>query len=735
MFEFINNSKRSSFGKSSIFDSSDDEFYKADTQKTIEFLIRNSGEDVLFSPKEYMTTYYTQSYKYVGKTSNGVVETYKLDIKVAVNKTLKGGEKLRIAYDECIFTLPETSHHRTYTVYIPIYSPLSQTSGEIEYGVKIASDSIHDFYWLMCWLFPSKAVEIYNRFSNQILAKLTGEKSIKKIAQWYEKTDVWIIVGVKKDIRIEHLKQILSQRTFVNEWGINEEKAVLNIIMSFSPTFVKKDDIQNISVNKLKETDSTYFLTKIAETFIGKKTLFEVMYGKMNDYGGADSFSKMIKTLYIMWLYSEYVNPALEVYKNYSAPENIPYNSKKGFLYYESNFVFEFTDKFDITAIEIQKKREMRPFRGGGVMGEKVEEKRYGRYHTYYPLMGIGKVEKTEMILPECMIPIFMLKAANDKNSWANFEQSVILSIDIITTLSGVGNLYKLRHLAKLATQTEKILVILGSIQVATGATGIMLNFVDENKYPEFCTKLRTVLLLIDLATLGGEVVSRKALSQASREALDAAPDALRQEKRWAEVEKELERLSGKYVAESFGSLKFITKAKYLDKTALLGDVSKAEKKIIDEAVEYGVFVDSKGHIISDFFSDGLAKGLNIPTRIELITQKFSRIFIHNHPTNTPLSAHDIMTFVSGNLQELRAVCKNGDVYAIIKKGDLPSLGKGWDNILKRVVTRVKTENAGLLQKANSTPPGSSERLLLDQKIADIWIDELGNLIEYVKYK
>lgn len=172
-----------------------------------------------------------------------------------------------------------------------------------------------------------------------------------------------------------------------------------------------------------------------------------------------------------------------------------------------------------------------------------------------------------------------------------------------------------------------------------------------------------------------------------------------------------------------------------MDKTATLGEVSRLEAEIINETYEFGVFVDETRKPISHKFTDNNTKGVDIPTMVDLSTRKYRRIFTHNHPESSPLSAFDIMTFVKSNMDELRAVCKNGDIYALIKKGNLPSEGKKWDNIIKRVINRVKTENAELIEKARLSPKGSTEKFLYDQKIADTWIEELGELIEYVKYQ
>ena len=88
-----------------------------------------------------------------------------------------------------------------------------------------------------------------------------------------------------------------------------------------------------------------------------------------------------------------------------------------------------------------------------------------------------------------------------------------------------------------------------------------------------------------------------------------------------------------------------------------------------------------------------------------------------------------------GNMQELRAICRNGDVYTIIKRGDLPYQSKDWKDIRDRVRTKMNTEYKDIVEKAKTSPKDSSERFLYDQKIADVLIEELGDIVEYVKYE
>ena len=137
------------------------------------------------------------------------------------------------------------------------------------------------------------------------------------------------------------------------------------------------------------------------------------------------------------------------------------------------------------------------------------------------------------------------------------------------------------------------------------------------------------------------------------------------------------------------------------------------------------------GEIIGAF-TDNRAKNVDIPTRIDLITKAHKRVFSHNHPGNSPLSALDIRTFIRGDFEEVRAICRNGDVYSIRKIGKLPSSDHEYGEFIEIIIYRINNELTELIQQAKSGDKVASFKL--DQAIADFWIEALGDSIEYIKY-
>lgn len=130
--------------------------------------------------------------------------------------------------------------------------------------------------------------------------------------------------------------------------------------------------------------------------------------------------------------------------------------------------------------------------------------------------------------MPSTPIPAFYLKAFDDKAAWDNFEKTTWLTLDAVTTLIGFGNLLKFRHLLKLhkANHVIKLKLGLATVEVASGALGTILNFVNEcdpgaeknnNGKKTFCQHLRDFLILLDIATLSVDGIDNLLRTQARK--------------------------------------------------------------------------------------------------------------------------------------------------------------------------------------------------------------------------
>jgi len=545
------------------------------------------------------------------------------------------------------------------------------------------------------------------------------------------------------------MEMAIGRDSITNKKDLAEENIFVKLIRIILQKEGQEVRLMNWFLENIKDDDKNI-------------TKFEFIYDRIN----GDNFLEFAKLISQVWKKSRFIYPDTEKNPEFATTDGLlflPYSSEKAFGFYFSNVSMSFETHnqkgrllktlYDTGRTET----EMRPgLKTDNLVPTQVPIIDQFWYHPFYPIY-LKDIEnqQTEMKL-DSVVPAFMLKANRDKQFWSNVITTAEYAADILTTLSGVGNVGKFRYLIKFAAKAEKLSFVSKAgraaanvrkvvaataavVEITSGTVNTLLKLTGARD-AAWGKALSEYLFWLELLSLSGElsVAIHNGLKKSAKEILEHEDD-IRKSARNSEKAKEiddiideLEKVAGRSVAEGSGSTKYIIKAKHLDDTGALEGISKIEKEIIEESVEYGAFVDHKGKVISDKFTDNSPKGLSIPAMLDLSTRKYIRIFTHNHPTSTPLSSFDIMTFIKGNMQEMRAICRNGDIYALIRKGDLPSEGDDWTNFLRGVIKKVKDENAELIIKAQKD---ENAKLLYDQKIADTFIDELGELVEYIKYQ
>ena len=89
--------------------------------------------------------------------------------------------------------------------------------------------------------------------------------------------------------------------------------------------------------------------------------------------------------------------------------------------------------------------------------------------------------------------------------------------------------------------------------------------------------------------------------------------------------------------------------------------IKAVENKIRNQNYESAALIDSDGKQL--FFKDGEASQVAFSS--EECRMMRGMTLTHNHPNSSMFSTHDIKTFVTTNLTELRAVGKDGTTYSI----------------------------------------------------------------------
>jgi hypothetical protein len=354
----------------------------------------------------------------------------------------------------------------------------------------------------------------------------------------------------------------------VNEIGTDEESAVLNILMSLtSPARLGSElNSGNAEATRIldklvsteidapiaSEENSGALFTKINQ----KSTLFALLYQKMNDYGGENNFTAMVNQLFILWLLSEY---ALE------GTFKIDYSSEKTLGFYVTSHSFVLSD--DSKSIGIIHEPDIFVWNYPKIQSST---------HVFraMELTGTAEVEVAEQEAVPDFMPAFYLKALDDKNASANLETGIFLAIDVLTALTGFGNLLKFGKLfnkLNIAYQglnkvnvLSVINVAIAGVEVSSGVVGAMFTLAGDCD-SKFCRGLRTCLFYMDMISLGADAVVSRLLKKSAREALDnmkawdSASGVTKTEH--TDVIWTLTRLSGIKMANSVNDLKSIDEA------------------------------------------------------------------------------------------------------------------------------------------------------------------------------
>ena len=242
----------------------------------------------------------------------------------------------------------------------------------------------------------------------------------------------------------------------------------------------------------------------------GDPTLFQILYMDVDDailFGddGKGAKGQLMNSVYRLWLNSKY-NPENETlfpsfvlpynYTSYNAywklddddevdqiddtasPNLINYESDRILLWYKDNFNFPFIGhkivaleerQISFTAIVMSLlQTEISPFNNLDIE-DILKYVPFGYYHIFQPvsirntdaLDTIIKIPFNGNLANPCdistdnadkntnSIPIFYLKYVDDLGDYSDFKETIGTVTDVVLTFSGIGNITKVRHLAK----------------------------------------------------------------------------------------------------------------------------------------------------------------------------------------------------------------------------------------------------------------------------------------------
>ncbi|MGH1518782.1 toxin glutamine deamidase domain-containing protein [Chryseobacterium sp. JK1] len=164
-------------------------------------------------------------------------------------------------------------------------------------------------------------------------------------------------------------------------------------------------------------------------------------------------------------------------------------------------------------------------------------------YHPFYPIY-LKDIENQETELKlDSVVPAFMLKANHEKQFWSNVITTAEYAADILTTVSGVGNIGKFRYLVKFAAKAEKLSFVskagraVANVRKAVAATAAVVEITSGTvntllklsgaRDAAWSKSLSEYLFWLELLSLSGElsVAIHNGLRKSAKEILEHEDD------------------------------------------------------------------------------------------------------------------------------------------------------------------------------------------------------------------
>lgn len=303
------------------------------------------------------------------------------------------------------------------------------------------------------------------------------------------------------------LEFAINNNTINNRIGMDEEDLVLLLLKAIA-----------------EQEKPTRFLSELLHKYNNKKvSYFKVLYDKINN----GNFVEYATFLNEIWFQSSFKNPENKLYINNKSPFVVNYEAKKEFTFFYSNKNITWTDdnllKFEPDTSWWDEVATVLHPALGEIVKEFTETEKSFYYHPFQPI-AITNFDKqqTGITLTAPLLPAFILKAGEDVAFWDNVTTATEYVIDIVTTFSGVGNIAKFRHLAKVASKANKLKFVsrtgkvlanakaaaratVGVIEISSGTVNALLKITDQRDEP-WAKELSEFLLILEILALGADL-------------------------------------------------------------------------------------------------------------------------------------------------------------------------------------------------------------------------------------
>lgn len=247
----------------------------------------------------------------------------------------------------------------------------------------------------------------------------------------------------------------------------------------------------------------------------------------------------------------------------------------------------------------------------------------------------------------DSIAPAFMLKANRNKQFWSNVVTTAEYAADILTTVSGVGNIAKFRYLAKFAAKASKLRFVSKAgrtvaaarkavaataavVEITSGTVNALLKLTGVRD-TEWGKSLSEYLFWLELLSLSGEltVAIHNGLRKSAKEILKHE-DGLRKSAKNADEAKQIDVVIEelKRMADGGNNPKFSLISKKVK--------DYWTKFLIKKGVKIEIGTEEANRILDENFADGLfiRKGFNSETN----QFKEQIIYLKENPSTSAFS-------------------------------------------------------------------------------------------------
>ncbi|WP_408048495.1 zincin-like metallopeptidase toxin domain-containing protein [Tenacibaculum halocynthiae] len=337
-----------------------------------------------------------------------------------------------------------------------------------------------------------------------------------------------------------NLLEGLAKGYIRNYLSINEEDLIIKTLRILYFRYTHRQKTKTIDGSKIlekKDIGSIEINDLFIENLLIRRADKKILLYKLIDGLNGEHFQTYVYFIWNIWKSSSYadINPKTNklVVITDKTPVLLAYQSKKILGFHSDNATINWKGNQPLIDISVSVKtgrfEEKTIEREDGdqkIIVEKQEKHQYS-YHPFSPLV-LQNGKNPAFLLKDkdqkegvrfTKLPAFLLYANDQKAFWENVLTGVEYGVDILTTVSGVGNLIKVGRLVKLLKNGKTLLyktkqvttaiaatkAVAGAIEVSSGVVNTLLNLtsIDDTELGKSISKY---LFYLETIALTGEV-------------------------------------------------------------------------------------------------------------------------------------------------------------------------------------------------------------------------------------